>query len=119
MRVLILGGDGYLGWPTAMHLTAKGHEVAVVDNYLRRRLSREEDVETLFEAPNLHERSPPVEAGNQGTTVEVFVGDLTCWDFAAEVFRKFTPDAVIHYAEQPCSALFHAAPAGGHTDPAK
>ena len=40
MRVLILGGDGYLGWPTAMHLAARGHEIAVADNYLRRRLAQ-------------------------------------------------------------------------------
>jgi UDP-sulfoquinovose synthase len=100
MRVLILGGDGYLGWPTAMHLTANGHEVAVVDNYLRRRLSREEDVETLFEAPNLHERAR-LWNRKSGYNIEVHVGDLTCWDVAAEVFQKFTPDAIIHYAEQP------------------
>ena len=48
MRVIILGGDGYLGWATAMHLTTKGHEVGVVDNYLRRRLCREENVKPLF-----------------------------------------------------------------------
>ena len=47
MRVLILGGDGYLGWPTAMHFSAKGHEVAVVDNYLRRNLARDTDNEIL------------------------------------------------------------------------
>jgi UDP-sulfoquinovose synthase len=57
MRVLILGGDGYLGWPTAMHLTATGHEVAVVDNYLRRQICLEEDVPPLYDVPNLHERA--------------------------------------------------------------
>ena len=57
MRVLILGGDGYLGWPTAMNLTAKGHQVAVVDNYLRRRLCQEIDVRPLFMVPNLNERA--------------------------------------------------------------
>ena len=56
MRILILGGDGYLGWPTAMHLSAKGHEIAVVDNYLRRRLCKEENVPPLFNVPNLNER---------------------------------------------------------------
>jgi UDP-sulfoquinovose synthase len=100
MRVLILGGDGYLGWPTAMHMTAKGHQVAVVDNYLRRRLSREEDAETLFETPNLYERGR-LWNRKSGHNIEVFIGDLTCWDFAAEVFQKFTPEAIIHYAEQP------------------
>lgn len=100
MKVLILGGDGYLGWPTAMHLTAKGHEVAVVDNYLRRRLCREEDVPPLFETPSLHERTRLWKAVS-GHEIRMFVGDLTQWDFVSEVFRRFIPDAIIHYAEQP------------------
>ena len=100
MKVLILGGDGYLGWPTAMHLTARGHEVAVVDNYLRRRMSRDEDCEPLFEVPNLHERGRRWEKLT-GKKVPVFIGDLCQWDFIAEVFSAFPPDAIIHYAEQP------------------
>ena len=40
MRILILGGDGYLGWPTAMYFSNHGHEVAIVDNFLRRRMQR-------------------------------------------------------------------------------
>ena len=57
MKVLVLGGDGYLGWPTAMRLSAQGHEVMVVDNYLRRRVAREESVEPLFEVPELRARA--------------------------------------------------------------
>lgn len=100
MRVLILGGDGYLGWPTAMHLTARGHEVAVVDNYMRRRLCREENVEPLFDVPNLHERVGLWEFVS-GYKIRVFIGDLTEWEFVSEVFQTFTPDAIVHYAEQP------------------
>jgi len=100
MRVLILGGDGYLGWPTAMHLTAKGHEVAVVDNYLRRRLCREEDVEPLFEVPNLQERARIWESLSGGK-IRVIIGDLRYWEIMTEVFQSFIPDAVVHYAEQP------------------
>jgi UDP-sulfoquinovose synthase len=102
MKVLILGGDGYLGWPTAMHLTAKGHEVAVVDNYLRRIICREENVEPLFEVPNLHERAKIWESVS-GFKIPVFIGDLNQWDFMAEIFQKFTPEAVVHYAEQPAA----------------
>jgi UDP-sulfoquinovose synthase len=102
MRVLILGGDGYLGWPTAMHLTASGHDVAVVDNYLRRRLCREENVEPLFEVPNLHERAKLWESAS-GYKISVFIGDLTDWDFVEEVFRAFTPEGIVHYAEQPAA----------------
>ncbi|MCK8604365.1 NAD-dependent epimerase/dehydratase family protein [Desulfoferrobacter suflitae] len=100
MRVLVLGGDGYLGWPTAMHLSARGHEVAVVDNYLRRRLCRELDVEPLFEVPNLHDRVRLWEAIS-GHKVNLLIGDLIEWEFVVEVFSKFKPDAIIHYAEQP------------------
>ena len=100
MNVLILGGDGYLGWPTAMNLTANGHTVAVVDNYLRRNVCREEDVEPLFDVPNLHERTR-LWKETSGYNVEVFIGDLRQWDFVADVFGQFVPDAIIHYAEQP------------------
>jgi UDP-sulfoquinovose synthase len=102
MRVLILGGDGYLGWPTAMHLTAQGHEVAVVDNYLRRRLCKEENVEPLFEVPNLHERVD-LWGASAGYKIPVYIGDLNQWDFVEEVFRSYGPDGIIHYAEQPAA----------------
>lgn len=100
MKTLILGGDGYLGWPSAMHLTAKGHEVAVVDNYLRRRIFRELNCEPLFDAPNLHERSA-IWRDASGLETEVYIGDLCEWDFISEVFKSFEPEAVVHYAEQP------------------
>jgi UDP-sulfoquinovose synthase len=100
MKVLILGGDGYLGWPTAMNLTAHGHEVAVVDNYLRRNICRDENTPALYDVPNLHQRSALWEKIT-GHTIPVFIGDLTDWSFMAEVFKDFPPEAVIHYAEQP------------------
>jgi UDP-sulfoquinovose synthase len=102
VRILILGGDGYLGWPTAMHLTAKGHEVAVVDSYLRRRLCREENVEPLFLTPNLHERVGIWESVS-GHSIPVFIGDLTGWEFVSEIFTAFTPEGIVHYAEQPAA----------------
>jgi UDP-sulfoquinovose synthase len=100
MKILILGGDGCLGWPTARNLSQRGHEVAVVDNYLRRQLAREEDVDPLYEVPNLHERARLWEEVS-GKRVQVFVGDLRQWDFVSEVFSRFTPEGIVHYAEQP------------------
>ncbi len=102
MRILVLGGDGYLGWPTAMHLTANGHEVAVADNYLRRQICREENVDPLFETPNLNRRSELWKKFS-GFDIRVFIGDLTQWDFVEEIFKKFTPDCIVHYAEQPAA----------------
>ena len=100
MKILILGGDGYLGWPTAIHLSSKGHDVAVVDNYLRRNLCREENIHTLFNVPTLHERVNIWESLS-GYKVKVFIGNLQQWDFVDEVFKKIQPDAIVHYAEQP------------------
>ena len=100
MRILILGGDGYLGWPTAMHLSATGHEVTVVDNYLRRDLCREENVEALYHTPNLHERAE-IWKEKTGHQIEVIVGDLRNWDVMADAFCKCKPDSIVHYAEQP------------------
>ena len=100
MNILILGGDGYLGWPTAIHLSQRGHDVTVVDNYLRRRICRDEDVDPLFEVPNLHERKRIWESVS-GKQIEVLIGDLLDWSFVSELFRKTSPEGIVHYAEQP------------------
>jgi UDP-sulfoquinovose synthase len=102
MRILVLGGDGYLGWPTAMNLTAHGHDVAVADNYLRRRLCREEQVDFLYEVPDLDERAALWQSVS-GHRIAVHIGDLNEWDFVAEVFEKNNPQVVVHYAEQPAA----------------
>ena len=102
MKILVLGGDGYLGWPTAMQLSAEGHDVAVVDNYLRRRLCMEENVPPLFYVPNLNERVD-IWYSISGLRVSVFIGDLSNWNFVENVFQKFIPDAILHYAEQPAA----------------
>lgn len=100
MRILILGGDGYLGWPTAMHLSKHGHDVAVADNYLKRRLAEEERVPALYPVPELEEKARLWESVS-GFKVKVFTGDLQEWDVMTTVFREFDPEAVVHYAEQP------------------
>lgn len=100
MKILVLGGDGYLGWPTAMHLSARGHDVTVVDNYLRRNLAREEDMEPLFIVPNLNERCRAWYEVS-GYAIRCRIGDLRNWDFVEQLFRDVCPDAIVHYAEQP------------------
>jgi UDP-sulfoquinovose synthase len=101
MRVLILGGDGYLGWPTAMYFSARGHEVHVVDNYLRRRAHQEAGTDSLTPiAENLPAR---VEAWRQvtGYRMAVTEGDLADWPVVERLFRDFQPESVIHYGEMP------------------
>jgi UDP-sulfoquinovose synthase len=100
MKILILGGDGYLGWPTAMHLSAHGHQVMAADNYLRRRLCREVGGEPLFDVPNLQDRAD-IWGDRRGPAIRVAVGDLCDWSFTSSLFDSFRPDALIHYAEQP------------------
>lgn len=100
MRVLILGGDGYLGWPTAMHFAADGHEVCVMDNYLRRRICQETDSEPLITPPSLHDRTERFHALT-GHRIEVEIGDCCDYERLLELVRRFQPEVLIHYAEQP------------------
>ncbi len=98
--MLILGGDGYLGWPTAMHFAARGHEVKVADNYLRRDLSRQTQSEALLEAPNLPDRSQ-IFAACGGQRIRTAIGDCADFSFVERLFQEFQPECVVHYAEQP------------------
>ncbi len=99
-RILVLGGDGYLGWPTAMAFSRAGHRVAVVDNFAKRHWELEIGVRPLLPILTLHER---VRAWREvtGLEIELHVGDLTDYAFVESVFRSFRPDAVVHYGEQP------------------
>jgi UDP-sulfoquinovose synthase len=100
VKILILGGDGYLGWPTAMHLSGAGHDVAVVDNFLRRAMATELGAESLTPVQSLNERK---RAWTEitGREIKTFVGDLTDPYFTDDVFKTIRPDAVVHYGEQP------------------
>ena len=100
MRVLILGGDGYLGWPTAMDLAAKGHDVWVIDNYMRRLIAQETRSEALMVNPNLLDRIDIFEAVS-GKKIEARIIDCADYRQLSQVFKEFEPEAVIHYAEQP------------------
>jgi UDP-sulfoquinovose synthase len=100
MRVMVLGGDGYLGWPTAMAFRAGGHEVCAVDNYLRRRIANATDSEALLANPLLPERAALFQRMTE-QTIETAVGDCCDFEFLSGLVRGFAPDVVVHYAEQP------------------
>jgi len=102
MRVLVLGGDGYLGWPTAMRFAALGHEVLTLDNYLRRNIARETCSEALIPTPNLVDRARIFKEVS-GKDVAVEIGDCCDYGFLSRLFADFKPEAVIHYAEQPAA----------------
>lgn len=99
-RILILGGDGYLGWPTAMDMAMKGHKVCVVDNYLRRNIARETCSEALMINPNLNDRVD-IFRTITGKEITVQIGDCADFRFLSDIVYGFQPEAVIHYAEQP------------------
>ncbi len=99
MRICVLGGDGYCGWATALYLSKKGHEVAIVDNFLRRQWDFELGAQTLTPIRTLTERLR-VWQDLTGKVIESFVGDVTDYDFLAEMIGSFRPDAVVHFAEQ-------------------
>ena len=99
MRIAVLGGDGYCGWATALYLSAKGHQVAIVDNFVRRQWDFDLGVQTLTPIRSLHERLK-VWKDLTGKTIDVFVGDMTDYNFLSAHIRDFEPDTVIHFAEQ-------------------
>jgi UDP-sulfoquinovose synthase len=100
VRVLVLGGDGYLGWPTAMSLSAHGHEVAVVDNYLRRQMVTESGSDSLTPILNLPQRAQAWREVS-GRTIEVHVLDLCDYDLVNRLVREFRPEAIVHYGQIP------------------
>jgi len=99
MRIAVLGGDGYCGWATALYLSNKGHQVAIVDNFVRRQWDFDLGVQTLTPIRSLHERLK-VWKDLTGKTIEVFVGDMTDYPFLSAHIRDFEPETVIHFAEQ-------------------
>ena len=99
MNILVLGGDGYCGWATALYLSAKGHKVSTVDNFVRRQWDHELGVQTLTPIRPLTER---LKAWGDltGRHIELLVGDVTDYEFLASAIETSEPDAVIHFAEQ-------------------
>jgi UDP-sulfoquinovose synthase len=100
MRVLVLGGDGYLGWPTAMYFSARGDEVAIVDNFAKRRWELEEGITPLVPVATLHERISRWKA-ETGRAIGLYVGDICNPRLVNRVFGEFIPEAIVHYGEQP------------------
>jgi UDP-sulfoquinovose synthase len=112
-HILILGGDGYLGWPTAMYFSKRGYAVTVVDNYWRRNACNAIDVGMLYPIPTLQERAK-IWHEKTGLEIKVVIGDLTdpevmraffngrvTYDWAIDPSFTGIPETVVHYAEQP------------------
>lgn len=99
MRVMILGGDGYLGWPQAIYLSQRGYDVAIFDNQARRHFDLKHSIDSLLPIRHLHQR---VERWRQltGKSIAVYYGDITNYDALSKAVANFAPEAMVHFAEQ-------------------
>ncbi|MEL7086086.1 MAG: NAD-dependent epimerase/dehydratase family protein [Cyanobacteria bacterium P01_A01_bin.3] len=99
MKVLVIGGDGYCGWATALHLSNRGYDVGIIDSYVRRLWDLELGSHTLTPIRQLEERVDCWK-GVSGKDIEVFVGDITDYGFLSKTMRAFEPGALVHFGEQ-------------------
>ncbi|WP_185984082.1 NAD-dependent epimerase/dehydratase family protein [Aureimonas mangrovi] len=100
MKIIILGGDGFCGWATSLHLAARGHDVTIVDNLVRRRADEELGVQSLTPIRELTERLEAWrETGNRPIAFEE-MDVAKDYDALEALFRRIGPDAIVHFAEQ-------------------
>lgn len=100
MRVLVLGGDGFCGWPTALHLSARGWDVTIVDNLSRRNIDNELEVQSLTPIRTMGERIAAWKevSGKTIDFVNMTVGKE--FDRLVALIRDWKPDSIVHFAEQ-------------------
>jgi len=99
MRVLVIGGDGYCGWATALYLSNRGYEVAILDNMVRRLWDMELCVETLTPIAPIQQRLQRWQ-DLTGKKIDLFVGDINNYEFLIKSLRQFQPDTIVHFGEQ-------------------
>ena len=100
MKVLVLGGDGFCGWPTALHLSNLGHDVAIVDNLSRRKIDVELEVDSLTPIRSMSER---LAAWKEVSGRDIRFENLTLgqdFDRFVALLKAERPDAIVHFAEQ-------------------
>ncbi|MEF8794256.1 NAD-dependent epimerase/dehydratase family protein [Thiohalorhabdus sp.] len=100
MRIIVIGGDGFCGWPTATHLSAHGHEVTIVDNLARRAISEELDAHSLTPIRPLGTRVQAWEETTGRTIAYHYLDAATDYDQLRALLTRLQPDAVVHFAEQ-------------------
>jgi UDP-sulfoquinovose synthase len=98
-KVIIFGGDGYCGWPTALHLSDAGMDVCIADNFSRRLWDFELGIGSLTPIQTLQERTSAWRECSE-LEIAVEVGSLLDYEFVARLLDTYQPDAVVHFAEQ-------------------
>jgi len=99
MKVLVIGGDGYCGWATALYLSKQGYEVGILDSLVRRHWDNELQVETLTPIAPIQQRIQRWRE-KTGKTIDLFIGDINNYDFLSKALRQFEPGAIVHFGEQ-------------------
>ncbi|MEO8892995.1 MAG: NAD-dependent epimerase/dehydratase family protein [Coleofasciculaceae cyanobacterium] len=99
MKVLVIGGDGYCGWATALYLSNKGYEVGIIDSMVRRHWDLELGVDTLTPIAPIQKRLQRWQ-DLTGKSIDLYVGDITNYEFLSGAMHKFEPGAVVHFGEQ-------------------
>ncbi|YAI82273.1 MAG: NAD-dependent epimerase/dehydratase family protein [cyanobacterium endosymbiont of Rhopalodia sterrenbergii] len=99
MKVLVIGGDGYCGWATALYLSKKGYEVGILDNLSRRYWDSKLGVDTLTPIAPIQKRIQRWK-DLTGNGIDLFVGDITDYGFLSKTLRQFEPEAIVHFGEQ-------------------
>jgi UDP-sulfoquinovose synthase len=99
MKVLVIGGDGYCGWATALHLSNKGYEVAILDSLVRRHWDSKLGVDTLTPIAPIQRRLQRWQ-DLTGKTIDLFVGDITNYEFLSQTLHQFEPETIVHFGEQ-------------------
>ncbi|MEH2072111.1 MAG: NAD-dependent epimerase/dehydratase family protein [Nostoc sp.] len=99
MKVLVIGGDGYCGWATALYLSNRGYEVGILDSLVRRHWDNELGVETLTPIALIQQRLQRWQ-DLAGKSIDLFVGDITNYEFLSKALHQFQPNAIVHFGEQ-------------------
>ncbi|AFY55116.1 nucleoside-diphosphate-sugar epimerase [Rivularia sp. PCC 7116] len=99
MKVLVIGGDGYCGWATALYLSNRGYEVGILDNLVRRHWDNELGVQTLTPIAPIQQRIQRWK-DLTGKSIDLFIGDITNYEFIQKALHEFEPEAVVHFGEQ-------------------
>jgi UDP-sulfoquinovose synthase len=99
MKVLVIGGDGYCGWATALYLSNRGYEVGILDSLVRRHWDNELGLETLTPIAPIQQRLQRWQ-DLTGKSIDLFIGDITNYEFVHKVLHQFEPNALVHFGEQ-------------------
>lgn len=99
MKVLVIGGDGYCGWATALYLSNRGHEVGILDSLVRRHWDNTLGVETLTPIAPIQQRLQRWQ-DLTGKSIDLFIGDITDYGFLHKALHEFEPEAIVHFGEQ-------------------